>query len=68
MPGRGRKRRQQARRKANRRERRANRLGGSKMASGLSGAFGAATAVPRAGLDIVSDAALRTKQLLTPKG
>lgn len=69
MPGRGRKRRQQARRKMNRRERRANKQGGSKISSSIFGdAVGAATAVPRAGLDIVSDAAQRTKQLLTPKG
>lgn len=60
MPGLGRKRRQRARQRelaqARRRQRR----------SPARSVMRAATAVPRAGLDIVTDAAQRTKQLLTP--
>jgi hypothetical protein len=75
MPGKGRKRRQNARRRELARARRQKRNQVSPVArraqrsrAPLQSAVGMVTAVPRAGLDIVSDAAMRTKQLLTPEG
>ena len=64
MPGYGKMRRKNARKRSYRQQR-AQR---GQRAPMLQRAMGAATAVPRAGLDIVTDAAQRTKQLLTPKG
>lgn len=81
MPGRGKQRRRAARQRM-RREKRMNKRAmrtGRDISPGaarvraqrmpaMRAAMEAATAVPRAGLDIVTDAAQRTKQLLTPKG